>query len=110
MVRLDDEEWREARFSEKSGRVLFARSRKHRHERRMEIRRQLGNFNDKLADVLSRFKEWRRQRCFSFRRAHRKSAKGRRRQIYIRSTRYDAWREYRRNRSVRRSWLNQARS
>src|SRR5436190_8135034 len=101
MVRLDDEERRQAGVSQKPSRLLLDRSGKHRHERRMEIRRQLRNFNGKLADVLSRFKKWRRQRRVSFRRAHRKSAKRRRRQIYVRSTRYEAWRECRRNRSER---------
>src|SRR6266705_6834453 len=101
MVRLDDEERRQAGVSQKPSRLLLDRCRKHRREWRKEIRRQLRNFNGKSANFLSRFQKRRRQRRVSFRRAHRKSAKGRHRQIYVRSTRYKAWREYRRSRSER---------
>ncbi len=67
MVRLDDEERREAPVFEKPGRVLFARGRKHWREWRMEIRRQFRDFNRESENALSRFEKRRCQWCFPFR-------------------------------------------
>src|SRR5437588_10957075 len=67
MVRLDDEERREAAIFEKSGRLLLARPWKFGCERRMEIHRQLRQPDRESENAFSRFEKWRRERCFPVR-------------------------------------------
>src|SRR2546430_2081894 len=106
MVRLDDEERREAAVFEKPGRILLARARKFRRERGMEIHRQLRKPDRKSENVLSRNRREHGQWRLSVGVASRSSSKRRCRydssgRIRERSNGHESRRECRRGRAER---------